>query len=436
MLDSPFSLPDAPTVQVSAALETVPNLLLSAWAMTATDAGTADAWIAQAAENLSPAQREVNRLIFAAFGAALLIDEPVADFPDYLALLAAQPDADFEKRLITSMRSVSEPTVRLQAEEWLAKTPTSKQQIVEHLTMLWETLLAPEWRRHTHLLTKMTHTINYLIFSQPQWQAANPFYALRFLLQTEPKDNQLAQLAGVQRIVLVWSPHLLAHCTHLGHSDTLWVVRKFDPQLLRRDPLRRAEVLGPLNALADDTRLRILELLVEHGEQRAQEIITQLGGTQGNVSRHLKQLVGAGFVSERRAGDANKYYSYTAAGLGRLLFLTQQLLSNSNAQAIGAEVAAETQLGQVRAVTPPLLHDLVDEQGRITRWASRLKEQDALLGYLAGKFEMEREYTEQQVNELLRAWYLDDDYVLVRRSLIDASLLRRTKDGSRYWRMQ
>lgn len=433
MQNSPFSLPTAQTVQVSAALETVPNILLSAWAMTA-DEVAADAWIAQAAERLSPAQREANRLIFAGFGAALLSEEPVADFPSYLALLAACPDGEFEERLVEAMQGVSEPVLRAQAEDWLGSTPAPKQRIIEHLTWLWEMLLAPEWQRHTRLLTKMTQSINDVIFSQPQWRATNPFYALRFLLQTEPEESQLAQLSGVERIVLVWSPHLLAHCTHPGRGDTLWVVRKIDPQLLRRDPLRRAEVLGPLNALADDTRLRILELLVEHGEQRAQEIIAQLGGSQGNVSRHLKQLVGAGFVRERRVGDANKHYTYTAGGLRRLMFLTQQLLSSSNALAIGVEMAAEMQLSQVRAATPPMLHDLVDEQGRITRWASKLKEQDALLCYLVGKFEAERGYTEQQVNELLQEWYLDDDFVLVRRSLIDAGLLGRTKDGSRYWR--
>jgi hypothetical protein len=46
----------------------------------------------------------------------------------------------------------------------------------------------------------------------------------------------------------------------------------------------------------------------------------------------------------------------------------------------------------------------------------------------------ERGYTEQQVNELLQQWYLDADFVLVRRSLIDAGLLQRTRDGARYWR--
>jgi hypothetical protein len=57
-----------------------------------------------------------------------------------------------------------------------------------------------------------------------------------------------------------------------------------------------------------------------------------------------------------------------------------------------------------------------------------------MLRYLIEKFELERGYTEQQVNELLQQWYLDADFVLVRRSLIDAGLLQRTRDGARYWR--
>ena len=94
--------------------------------------------------------------------------------------------------------------------------PALHKQIVDHLRSQWTTILATEWQRHTHLLTKMTRSINDLIFSQTQWQAANAFAALRYLLQTEPSDLQLAQLAGVSRIVLVWSPHLSAHCRGLA----------------------------------------------------------------------------------------------------------------------------------------------------------------------------------------------------------------------------
>ncbi len=305
MSESPFSPPTPTTVAVRAALVAVPNQLFSLWALTAEDVA-ADGWIAQAAAQLTPVQRDFNRLLFAAFGAALLTADVPADFPTYLAGLAALPGADFQARLANAAQAVRAPVLRAEAETLLADPAALQVRIAEHLRSLWETLLAPEWQRHTRLLTKMTNALNELIFSQPQWQAADPFHTLRFLLQTELDDRQLAQVMGVRRILLVLSPHLPAQLVRFDQGETLWVVRAFDPQLLRRDPLRRAEVLGPLNALADDTRLRILELLVEHGEQRAQEIIVQLEGSQGNVSRHLKQLVGAGFAYERRAGDANK----------------------------------------------------------------------------------------------------------------------------------
>jgi DNA-binding transcriptional ArsR family regulator len=430
MSESPFSLPKPATVAVNATLATVPSQLFSLWALTA-DGVAADDWIAQAAAHLSPEQRRFNRLLFAAFGTALLPAETYANFPGYLAAL---PGASFPARLAEAAQSVATPALRAEAAAALVDPAALQQQIVDHLHSLWETLLAPEWQRHTRLLAKMTSALNELIFSQPQWQAATPFTALRFLLQTEPDDCQLAQLAGVRRILVVLSPHLHVHLASFDQGETLWVVRTFDPQLLRRDPLRRAEALGPLNALADDTRLRILELLVEHGEQRAQEIIAQLEGSQGNVSRHLKQLVGAGLARERRAGDANKLYTYAPAGLQRVMFLVRQLLSSHNVQAVGQESAAAAQLNQARAGAPPTLRDLLDEQGRITRWSSKLKDQAAMLRHLIEKFEPERGYTEQQVNALLQQWYLDADFVLVRRSLIDAGLLQRTRDGARYWR--
>lgn len=429
-MNSPFVTASLSTVQVNAALAVVPGQLFSLWALTADDVA-ADSWIAQAAAQLSPEQRCFNRLLFAAFGAALLPAEASVDFPGYLAALS---DASFRARLVEAAQDAGEPALHTATEAALTDPAALQQQIVEHLRSLWETLLAPEWQRHTRLLTRMTSALNELIFSQPQWQAANPYHALRFILQTEPDDRQLAQLAGVRRIQLVLSPHLQSHLAHLDQGKTLWVVRTFDPQLLRRDPLRRAEVLGPLNAVADDTRLRILELLVEHGEQRAQEIIAQLEGSQGNVSRHLKQLVGAGLAYERRAGDANKLYTYAPVGLQRVMFLVRQLLSRHNVEAVGQEIAVAAQLDQARAGAPPALRELLDEQGRITRWSSKLKEQEAMLRYLIEKFEPERGYTERQVNELLQSWYLDADFVLVRRSLIDAGLLQRTRDGARYWR--
>jgi DNA-binding transcriptional ArsR family regulator len=434
MNQSPFASPAAPAVQVTAALETVRNLLLSHWALTAADDLAVEPWIRQAAAQLSPEQRQFNRLLFAAFGAALIPEDAPADFPSYLTQLAEQSTTAWHGRLDQAVQTSAEPELHVWVEAQLHDPAALQGKIVEHFRTLWEGLFAAEWKRHTAHLSGMTRTSNELILSQPRWQKANALEALRFLLQSEPNDQQMLQLAGVQRLILVWSPHLHAHCTRLGSADSLWVVRKFDPQLMRRDPINRAEALGPLTTLSDETRLHILELLVENGELRAQELIAQLGSSQGNVSRHLKQLAGGGFISERRAEGANKFYAVNHAGVQRLIFLLRQLLSSDNAQSVGQLRQAELQLQQVRAAAPPALHDFLDEQGRITRWSSKLRDQQAMMAYLAEKFEAERSYNEREVNETLRQWYLDADYVLIRRSMIDAGLLLRTTDGARYWR--
>jgi ArsR family transcriptional regulator len=94
---------------------------------------------------------------------------------------------------------------------------------------------------------------------------------------------------------------------------------------MRTAPLQRAEVLGPLTALADDTRLRLLELLAANGELRGQDLVVQMDVSQPNVSRHLKQLVGAGVVEERRAGDANKLYRLNLDGVRNLFDQLDQL---------------------------------------------------------------------------------------------------------------
>ena len=54
-------------------------------------------------------------------------------------------------------------------------------------------------------------------------------------------------------------------------------------------------------ALADDTRLRILALLLE-GELCVCELIAALGLPQSTVSRHLAYLRNSGWVQDRRQG--------------------------------------------------------------------------------------------------------------------------------------
>jgi ArsR family transcriptional regulator, arsenate/arsenite/antimonite-responsive transcriptional repressor len=55
-------------------------------------------------------------------------------------------------------------------------------------------------------------------------------------------------------------------------------------------------------ALADETRLQMLALLLRRGELCVCDFVQVLDVTQSKASRHLRYLLHAGLVSDRRAG--------------------------------------------------------------------------------------------------------------------------------------
>lgn len=61
--------------------------------------------------------------------------------------------------------------------------------------------------------------------------------------------------------------------------------------------------LGILKALADETRLRILSLILEAEDLCACEIEAILELSQSNASRHLSRLREAGLVADERRGQ-------------------------------------------------------------------------------------------------------------------------------------
>ena len=60
-------------------------------------------------------------------------------------------------------------------------------------------------------------------------------------------------------------------------------------------------------ALADPTRLRILDHLRNHDEASVGEITEALGTSQQNVSKHLSALHAEGFVARRKRGTSSLY---------------------------------------------------------------------------------------------------------------------------------
>ncbi len=67
-------------------------------------------------------------------------------------------------------------------------------------------------------------------------------------------------------------------------------------------PELRALVAERFRALAEPTRLMILDLLRQGGEYAVGEVAEATGLQTANVSRHLQLLHQAGFVSRRKEG--------------------------------------------------------------------------------------------------------------------------------------
>ena len=76
----------------------------------------------------------------------------------------------------------------------------------------------------------------------------------------------------------------------------------------------------------------------------------------------------------------------------------------------------------------------LDSDGKISQMPMKKDKRNDVLFYLGTKFEIGRNYTEKEVNAIIEQWHTFGDYFLLRRELIVCDVLRRTRDGSKYWR--
>jgi DNA-binding transcriptional ArsR family regulator len=86
--------------------------------------------------------------------------------------------------------------------------------------------------------------------------------------------------------------------------------------------------------LGDPTRVRILELLQEHGELAVGDLVERLAQSQPKVSNHLACLRWCGFVETRRE-HPSVYYRIADGRVAELLALARALLED-NAEHVAA----------------------------------------------------------------------------------------------------
>lgn len=72
--------------------------------------------------------------------------------------------------------------------------------------------------------------------------------------------------------------------------------------------------------------------------------------------------------------------------------------------------------------------------GRLKKFPPKEKQRLIVLREITKRFESNTNYSEKEINQILEDMY--DDYVLIRRYLIEYGFLERKSDGSQYWLKQ
>lgn len=75
----------------------------------------------------------------------------------------------------------------------------------------------------------------------------------------------------------------------------------------------------------------------------------------------------------------------------------------------------------------------LDANGKATQIPKKEKKRIILIQKLAENFVPEKQYTEKEINTIISKMF--DDYVTIRRYLIEYGILGRTVDGTTYWKI-
>ncbi len=78
---------------------------------------------------------------------------------------------------------------------------------------------------------------------------------------------------------------------------------------------------------------------------------------------------------------------------------------------------------------------IINEFNEIILWPKKRSDKDDVMFFLADKFEVDRQYSEKEINSIILKHHLFNDVPLLRRELISRKLLNRTDDGSIYWKL-
>ncbi|HEX2993628.1 MAG TPA: DUF2087 domain-containing protein [Anaerolineales bacterium] len=177
------------------------------------------------------------------------------------------------------------------------------------------------------------------------------------------------------------------------------------------------EMLSFVKAMASAERLRIIGVLVR-GRATQAEIAEQLHVPVRDVFNHLAFLVHVGVVTE-------------TDGIYDLDENAVEALARGQFEGKREEYAPpEGKQEDVRKV----LKNFLNADGSLKQIPPPGNRLLILLNFIVDVFEFDTDYTEKEVNTILRRFHVDT--AALRRYLVDNGLMDRESNGTRYWRVK
>lgn len=175
------------------------------------------------------------------------------------------------------------------------------------------------------------------------------------------------------------------------------------------------EIMNFVKAMASVERLRIIGLL-SRGSMSTKQITEAFGVHPSDVARHLEKLTASGVV-----GESDGVYELDEKAIESLahgLFKDKRPTYK----------AKDDEQDDVREV----LKNCLNADGTFKRIPPKGNKLLILLNFIVDAFDFDVNYTEKEVNTILRRFHLDT--AALRRYLVDHGLMARDSYGTKYWR--
>ena len=301
-------------------------------------------WVTRTRAQMSVEERFRHKLVTIGFHYSILPRSSGITFETYLENLEATQPSEFRDRLLSAYEEIcitdksqenkGEPVnweevlssaenyvaflqyrfgeeltdveVETRAYQYVIDPAALKQLVTGHIRWFWKNYLQAEWVRVRPMLEESAKAFNQIDMSN-----MTRAEMLRFITGKDIQESKWAnELEKAREVIFVPNAHIgpYMHITkvrdefyihfgaHLPEGSNVYI-----PEL------DRAEIVSKLSALADETRLQILQMIAENGEMRSYEIMDAVKLSQPSVSRYLGQLTASGYLQERRVSGAKAY---------------------------------------------------------------------------------------------------------------------------------